>query len=114
MRAGYYSDKYFVRARDILNAAGRDPHVTMQIFQKQDAWLGGVDEAIAILKTCLSDGYRFPDLEVRALRDGDKVEPWETVMLISGPYAAFAHLETLYLGVLARRTRVATNTRRVR
>jgi hypothetical protein len=34
-------------------------------------------------------------------------------MLIEGPYDAFAHLETLYLGVLARRTRVATNTRRV-
>jgi nicotinate phosphoribosyltransferase len=35
------------------------------------------------------------------------------VLLINGPYDAFAHLETLYLGVLARRTRVATNTRRV-
>ena len=34
-------------------------------------------------------------------------------MLIEGPYDAFAHLETLYLGVLARRTRVGTNTRRV-
>jgi nicotinate phosphoribosyltransferase len=34
-------------------------------------------------------------------------------MTISGPYAAFAHLETVYLGVLARRTRVATNTRLV-
>ena len=30
-----------------------------------------------------------------------------------GQYVAFAHLETLYLGVLARRTRVATNTRLV-
>ncbi len=34
-------------------------------------------------------------------------------MHITGPYAAFAHLETLYLGVLARRTRVASNTRQV-
>jgi nicotinate phosphoribosyltransferase len=34
-------------------------------------------------------------------------------MLITGPYAAFVHLETLYLGVLSRRTKVATNTRRV-
>jgi nicotinate phosphoribosyltransferase len=113
MRSGYYSDKYFVRARDVLTAAGRNPRVTMQVFQKQDAWLGGVDEAIAILKTCLTDGYRFSDLEVRALRDGDRIEPRESVLLISGPYVAFAHLETLYLGVLARRTRVATNTRRV-
>src|SRR5207244_1339389 len=44
---------------------------------------------------------------------GDAIEPWETVLLIDGPYDAFAHLETLYLGVLARRTKVGTNTRRV-
>ena len=51
------------------------------------------------------------NLEVYALRDGDKVTPHETVMLITGPYLAFARLETVYLGVMARRTRVATNTR---
>ena len=34
-------------------------------------------------------------------------------MRIEGPYAAFSHLETLYVGVLARRTRIATNTRAV-
>jgi nicotinate phosphoribosyltransferase len=34
-------------------------------------------------------------------------------MHVTGPYTAFAHLETLYLGVLARRTRIATNTRAV-
>lgn len=113
MRAGYYSDKYFVRARDVLLADGNDAPVTMQVFQKKHAWLGGVDEAIAILKLCLTDGYRWDDLDVRALRDGDRVEPWESVLLISGPYAAFAHLETLYLGVLARRTAVSTNTREV-
>jgi nicotinate phosphoribosyltransferase len=113
MRAGYYSDKYFVRARDVLAGAGRNPHVTVQVFQKQAAWLGGVDEAIAILKTCLTSGYNWPDLKVHALRDGDQVAPRETAMSIEGPYVAFAHLETLYLGVMARRTRVATNTRLV-
>jgi nicotinate phosphoribosyltransferase len=113
MRAGYYSDKYFTRARDILLADASRPRVTMQVFQKQAACLGGVDEAIAILRTCLSDGFGWPDLEVMALHDGDRAEPYETVMLVRGPYQAFAHLETLYLGVLARRTRVATNTRRV-
>jgi nicotinate phosphoribosyltransferase len=110
MRAGYYSDKYFVRARDILLADGYRPRVTMQVFGKAPAFLGGVDEAIAILKLC---AIEWPELRVHALHDGDEVKPWETVMLIEGPYDAFAHLETLYLGVLARRTRVATNTRRV-
>jgi nicotinate phosphoribosyltransferase len=82
----------------------------MQVFGKAPAFLGGIDEAIAILKLC---AIEWGDLEVSALFDGDAIEPWETVLLIEGPYDAFAHLETLYLGVLARRTRVGTNTRRV-
>jgi nicotinate phosphoribosyltransferase len=110
MRAGYYSDKYFVRAREILLADRERPRVMMQVFGKATAFLGGVDEAIAILKLCAID---WRELEVHALYDGDEVEPWETVLLIEGPYDAFAHLETLYLGVLSRRTRVGTNTRRV-
>src|SRR5215210_3107988 len=110
MRAGYYSDKYFVRSRDILVADGHRPRVTMQVFGKSHASLGGIDEAIAILKLC---SVEWPELEVTALYEGDEVHPWETVLLIEGPYDAFAHLETVYLGVLSRRTRVGTNTRRV-
>lgn len=110
MRAGYYSDKYFVRAREVLLAEGYRPTVTMQIFGKQHAFLGGIDEAIAILRLC---AVEWEHLKVWALHDGDEIEPWETVLLIEGPYDAFAHLETLYLGVISRRTRVGTNTRRV-
>jgi nicotinate phosphoribosyltransferase len=110
MRAGYYSDKYFVRARDVLELDVHNPVVTMQVFGKADALLGGIDEAIAILKLCSAD---WSALEVKALYDGDAIAPWEVVLEITGPYAHFAHLETLYLGVLARRTRVGTNTRRV-
>ncbi len=108
MREGYYSDKYFVRAREILLADGHRPRVTMQVFAKTHAFLGGMDESVAILKLC---AVEWKDLVVHALFDGDEVEPWETVMLIEGPYDAFAHLETLYLGVIARRTKVGTNTR---
>ena len=110
MREGYYSDKYFVRARETLQADEYSPEVAMQVFGKARAYLGGMDEAIAILKLCSDD---WDALSVHALYDGDEIEPWETVMTIQGPYASFAHLETLYLGVLARRTRVGTNTRLV-
>ena len=113
MRSGYYSDKYFVRARDLLLSRGRGPTVTMQVFQKRDAIVAGTDEAIGMLKLCLTEGYDFADLEVRSLRDGDRTAPWETVMFITGPYPAFVHLETLCAGVLGRRTRIATNTRAV-
>ena len=110
MREGYYSDKYFVRARELLGKDHHRPRVTMQVFGKSHAYLGGIDEAIAILKLCAE---RWDELVVHALYDGDEVQPWETVLLIEGPYDAFAVLETLYLGVLARRTRVGTNTREV-
>src|SRR5206468_12490474 len=110
MREGYYSDKYFVRSREILRKDHHRPRVTMQVFGKSHAYLGGIDEAIAILKLCAE---RWDELVVQALYDGDEIQPWETVLLIEGPYDAFAVLETLYLGVLARRTRVGTNTRQV-
>ncbi len=110
MREGYYTDVYFNHARETLLADGRRPRVVMQVFQKKQAVLGGMDEAIAILKLCSHD---WEALTVHALYDGDEIAPWETVMMIEGDYTLFAHLETVYLGVLARRTLVSTNVRRV-
>ena len=49
MRAGWYTDAYFNHTRAALLRDGRRPHVVMQVFQKKDAYLGGMDEAIAIL-----------------------------------------------------------------
>jgi nicotinate phosphoribosyltransferase len=110
MRAGYYTDAYFNHARATLLQDGRHPRVVMQIFQKRNAWLGGMDEAIAILKLCADE---FDDLAVHALYDGDRIEPYETVLTVEGDYTTFAHLETVYLGVLARRTLITTNVVRV-
>jgi nicotinate phosphoribosyltransferase len=107
MRAGYYTDAYFNHARATLLQDGRRPHVVMQIFQKKDSWLGGMDEAIAILKLCAAD---LDGLQIRALYDGDKISPYEPVMHIEGDYTTFAHLETPVLGTLARRTLITTNT----
>ena len=110
MREGYYADAYFNHARATLLHDGRQPRVVMQVFQKRDAYLGGMDEAIAILKLC---SYDWDELTVHALYDGDRAAPWETVMTIEGDYTLFAHLETAYLGVLARRTLITTNVVRV-
>ena len=110
MRDGYYTDAYFNHARSALLADGRHPRVLMQVFQKKQALLGGVDEAVAILRLC---SHGWEELEVHALYDGDAVEPWETVLTIEGDYTLFAHLETAYLGVLARRTLISTNVHRV-
>jgi nicotinate phosphoribosyltransferase len=119
IRSGYYSDSYFVLTKELLEAEDRHPIVTMQAFAKQAGLLGGIDEAVAILELCSGErrdgGWRdgWPQLRVRALNEGDRVEPWETVLRIEGDYALFAHLETVYLGTLSRRSLVMTNVRRV-
>jgi nicotinate phosphoribosyltransferase len=99
----------------VLEAEGHHPRVTMQVFQKQDSVLGGIDEAIAILKLGAGrdeSGNWVPgweDIEVYALREGDRIAPRESVMLIEGDYSLFAHLETVYLGTLARRSLIMRN-----
>lgn len=115
MRDGWLADRYFVRTAETLAHAGKDPVVTMQVFSKQkNGVLAGVYEAIRMLQTQLAPGYSYRDLTIETLLDGDRVNQegeWETVMHITGPYRAFAHLETTYLGVMARRTLVASNAR---
>lgn len=106
MCAGWYTDAYFNHTREVLRQDGRHPHVVMQVFQKRDAYLGGIDEAIAVLKLCVED---FDALTVHALYEGDEIAPYETVLTIEGDYTSFAHLETVYLGTLARRTLITTN-----
>ena len=120
IRQGYYSDAYFVYTKELLEAEGHHPHVTMQVFQKHDSVLGGIDEAIAILKLCSGreepSGEWIPGweaLEVHALREGDRIAPRETALTIAGDYSLFAHLETVYLGVLARRSLVMRNVTEV-
>jgi len=120
MRDGYYSDTYFNRARQIMERDGHHQVARMQVFQRGNSVLCGIDEAIAILKLCagrrLADGTwedGWDRLQVKALHDGDAIEPYETVLSIEGDYTLFAHLETPYLGVLSRRTRIATNARRI-
>lgn len=163
IRRGYRSDVYFWRSKVALENANMKTAVTMQVFQKKEVVLCGVDEALAILKLGtgfyrdrekayrlfdeyieLKKGIRSlyfnskqrmldaqkyrldlqkelddlwestaQDLTVRTLRDGHTVRPWETVMTIEGPLYEFVQLETIYLGVLGRRTRVATNVSKV-
>jgi nicotinate phosphoribosyltransferase len=141
MRAGYYADQYFNLTKELLEANDKNPNVVMQVFQRNESTLGGIDEAIAILKLCSGraafadrDDYilEYPhevdcavaspygpmfwemgwdDLTVKALHEGDEIEPWEPVLQIEGPYSLFAHLETTYLGVMARRTLVMNNVK---
>jgi nicotinate phosphoribosyltransferase len=119
IREGYYTDAYFNLTKELLESVGHDPRVVMQVFQKHESVLGGIDEAIAVLKLCSGrrvDGEwqsGWDELDVRALHEGDPISPYEPVMHIEGEYSLFAHLETVYLGSLARRTLIMRNVRDV-
>ena len=64
IRQGYYSDAYFNHTKRVLEVDGQHPHVLAQVFQKKRAVLGGMDEAIAILRECAghyaADGAWIP------------------------------------------------------
>lgn len=103
---GWFSAVYFLKTRDIVKKYNPDNIVTMQFFQRDDAVLCGTDEVLALLKTFANNPN---ELEVWALKDGDKIQPFETVLTIKGHYQDFGMLEGVIDGILARRTSVATN-----
>lgn len=118
LRAGHYTDAYFMAAVDVLRAADRAPRVLMQVFQRNQTRVHGIDDALKLLAIGAGDwnenGEGWPlceALEVRALPEGSPIAPFEPVLTIAGDYRLFAHLETPVLGLLARRTLVAHNTR---
>lgn len=120
IRKGFYSAVYFNRTKEILLREKNFKKVTMQVFQKhQGSTLCGTGEVRELLNNATGyyDGRRWVDmstsLAVNSLQDGESLRSRETVMHLIGPYAYFAHLESIYLGILARRTSVATKTREV-
>jgi nicotinate phosphoribosyltransferase len=108
IKQGFYTDTYFVRAREIVRTEKKSPNVLMQFTAKNSGWLSGVDETIALLKLCSDD---WNALAVNAMYEGDFYDDWDTVLTVEGPYETFAHLETLCVGALTRRTKVCTNAR---
>jgi nicotinate phosphoribosyltransferase len=110
LRAGEFAEHSTTLAAEVLRGAKKSPRVLLQITTKQGGWLAGIDEAIAILKLGVED---WGALTVNALYEGDLIEEWDTAITIEGDYTAFAHLETVLLGVLSHRTRVCTNIREI-
>ena len=110
IKKGYYTDKYFVRTREVLLAEENHSEVLMQIFPRDDGIICGVDEACALISLCSDNPER---IQIKALHDGDKISKNETVMTVEGEYSSFAHLETIYLGILARASSVATSVKEV-
>ncbi len=73
MREGYYTDAYFNHTREVLIRDGRHPRVVMQVFQRKHSYLGGIDEAIAVLKLCAED---WDGLTVQARATTPRSRTW--------------------------------------
>jgi len=102
-----YTDSYFARARITCAHAGNNRRVVYQVFQRGNAVLCGVRYAMELLE------QTGPEVEVQGLADGDRIAPLESVLHLHGPVQELVELETIYLGLLSRMTRVATNVRAV-
>ena len=50
IKAGFYTDTYFVRSREILRAENRSPRVHLQVSGKTAGYLSGIDESIAVAR----------------------------------------------------------------
>ena len=100
-----HTDCYFNKSRESAFAVGHSPRVLYQIFQKHDATLAGIELIKPLFAQC-------KDTMVYSLEDGDAISPWESVMHIDAPFTEVVDIETVYLGILARCTRVATNVRK--
>jgi nicotinate phosphoribosyltransferase len=110
--SGDSADVYFTRAERILEAEGRDPLVTMEVFARQDAVLCGIDEAKNLLGHVLAEADPVETC-LEALDDGDVITPKEVVLRIRARYRTFGLYETAFLGMLAQSTGWATAAREV-
>lgn len=107
-----FTDKYFLRTRQILEAEGINPFVRAQVFiRKGPGKVHGIDEAVAIIDTysdLIKNGGR-----VFALEEGADYGPKETLIVIEGHIQDIVELETMYLGVLSAETTKANDGTRI-
>ena len=95
-----YTDKYFLRAYDILQKENLNPFVRAQIFvRKGPGVISGMLEAIDFILN--QSGLEKNGGRIYSLSDGDTYQPLETILLIEAPVLDIIRLETIYLGIIS-------------
>ena len=101
--AGWTTDIYFIKTRDVLRAAGLlETPVVAEIFARKSGIFAGLEEVLRLFRTLPNPP------KVEALREGTPFEAKEVVMRITGTYESFGMYETVILGMLASSTGWAT------
>jgi len=96
-----FSDKYFLRAKEILIKEKLNPMVKCQVFLRSEGRLYGINEAIACIMNYVSDK---DNIKIHALKEGYNYSNTETIMTIESPIQNIIDLETMYLGIISRET----------
>ena len=99
-------DLYFLNTRQVLEAEGLNPVVTMDVFPNAGGLLCGIREGLGHLETILPN-----TVHIWALPEGAEMGKGETVLRIRGPYLSFGIYETAFLGTLSHGSGWATAAR---
>jgi len=91
-----YTDKYFLRTRQILENEGINPYVRYQVFARKGGEVRGVNEAVQFIKEVTGNKAK-----IFALADGQIYSPCEPLMKIEGNVQDLVELETVYLGMIS-------------
>ncbi|MGV8141705.1 MAG: nicotinate phosphoribosyltransferase [Candidatus Woesearchaeota archaeon] len=93
-----YTDKYFIRTKQILEAENLNPIVSVNVFARGSGRLAGIDDAIAIIE-------KYADLRKSGgelwVTRSDTYTNKQPLMIIKAPAQDIVELETIYLGVLS-------------
>lgn len=101
--AGWTTDIYFLKTRDVLRSAGRlETPVVAEVFARHGGVYAGSEEVLRLFRTLPNPP------QVESLPEGSAFEPKEVVMRITGTYESFGLYETVLLGMLASSTGWAT------
>lgn len=92
-----YTDKYFLRAKSILQQEDINPIVRYRIFARKNIpSLRGVDEAIYFIQKIVGD-----KVKIYALKNGKSYTIGQPIMKLEGRIQDLIDIETVYLGILS-------------
>jgi len=92
-----YTDKYFLRTKEVLEKEGINPIVRYQVFARQDIpELKGIEEAVDFIRAVAGD-----KVDIYSLRDGQAYLGNTPLMKLEGRVQDLVDLETVYLETLS-------------
>ncbi|WNY24861.1 hypothetical protein [Methanolapillus millepedarum] len=107
-----YTDKYFLRAYEILKKDNLNPYVRAQVFvRKGPGFISGMSEVVSFIlnnSDLIKNGGR-----IYALSDGETYSPLETILMIEGHVLDIIRLETIYLGMISSALAIKNDNRKL-